>query len=258
MATYKKRGYKAKEVNIDSTDEVEFNEQDSTTAEVFSTLDDSANKTEEWVSKNQNYILGVIGAIAVGVLGYLAYDQFVKKPQEADAGNEMFYAMQYFNEALQNPVAQDSLYNLALKGGNGKYGLIDVIDNYGGTESANLASYAAGMSYLNTQKYQEAIDYLSDYTAKDAITDAIAKGGMGDAFMQLNQPEDALGYYEKALSANTNEYSTPMFLQKAGVAALELNKNDAALKYFERIKKEFAKSPEASLVDAYIAMAKNK
>lgn len=258
MATYKKRGYKEKEVKIDHSDDVNFDEKDSTTAEVFHTLDESANRTEEWVSKNQNYILGVIGAIALGVLGYLAYDQFVKAPKEADAGNEMFYAMQYFNSALQNPAAQDSLFNLALKGGNGKYGLIDVIDNYKGTESANLATYAAGMSYLNTQKYQEAIDYLSDYTAKDAITSAVAKGGIADAFMQLNQPEDALEYYEKAVEANTNSYSTPMFLQKAATTALELNKNELALKYFQRIKDEFAKSPEASLVDAYIAMAKNK
>lgn len=254
MATYKKRGYKPK----DKAEEIEMQEQESTTAEVFSTLNEGANRTEEWVSKNQNYILGVIGAIAIGVLGYLAYDQFVKKPKEADAGNEMFYAMQYFNQALQNPVAQDSLYNLALNGGNGKYGLVDVIDNYGGTQNANLATYAAGMSFLNTQKYQEAIDYLSDYKANDAMTGALAKGGIGDAFMQLNQAEDALGYYEKAIAANDNSFTTPLFLQKAGTTALALNKGEKALQYFQRIKDEFASSTEAAMVDVFIAMAQNK
>ena len=170
----------------------------------------------------------------------------------------MFYAMQYYNQALQSTTAQDSLYNLALNGGNGKYGLVDVIDNYKGTESANLATYAAGMSFLNTQKYQDAIEYLGDYSAKDAMTGALAKGGIGDAFMQLNQPEDALEYYEKAIADNANSYTTPLFLQKAGNTALELNKNDLALKYFQRIKDEFSKSSEANMVDAYIAMAKNK
>ncbi len=257
MATYKKRGYKAKEVKIETTDEVEFNEQDSTTAEVFNTLEESASKSEEWVSKNQNYILGVIAVIAVGVLGYLAFEQFVKKPKEAEAGNEMFYAMQYYNQALQSTTAQDSLYNLALNGANGKYGLIDVIDNYGGTQNANLATYAAGMSFLNTQKYTEAIDYLEDYSSEDVITNAMAKGAVGDAFMQLNQPEEALGYYEKAINSNSNKFTTPMFLQKAGVTALELGDKDVALKYFERIKEEFADATEANMVDAYIAMAKN-
>ncbi|MBU2996503.1 tetratricopeptide repeat protein [Cellulophaga baltica] len=257
MATYKKRGYKAKEVKIETTEEVEFNEQDSTTAEVFNTLEESASKSEEWVSKNQNYILGVIAVIAVAVLGYLAFEQFVKQPKEAEAGNEMFYAMQYYNQALQSETAKDSLYNLALNGANGKYGLIDVIDNYSGTQNANLATYAAGMSFLNTQKYTEAIDYLENYSSDDIVTNAMAKGAIGDAFMQLNQPEDALGYYEKAASANANDFTTPMFLQKAGVTALELGDKSAALNYFERIKEEFASSTEANLVDAYIAMAKN-
>jgi len=258
MATYKKRGYKEKEVKIDGNDNVDFNDTDSTTAEVFNTLDQGASKTEEWVSKNQNYILGVIGAIAVGVLGYLAYNQFVAQPKEIEAGNEMFYAMQDFNQALQNTAAQDSLYNLALKGRNGKYGLVDVVDNYKGTKNANLATYAAGMSYLNTQKYQEAIDFLSDYNADDAMTGALAKGGIGDAFMQLNQLEDALNYYEKAIAINNNSFTTPLFLQKAGTTALELNKGEVALNYFQRIKDEFSKSPEAAMVDVYIAMAKNK
>lgn len=257
MATYKKRGYKAKDVKIDGDDNVNFNDTDSTTAEVFNTLDEGASKTEEWVSKNQNYILGVIGAVALGVLGYLAYNQFVSEPKEVEAGNEMFYAMQDFNQALQNTAIQDSLYTLALNGRNGKYGLIDVVDNYKGTKNANLATYAAGMSFLNTQKYQEAIDYLSDYKANDAVTGAMAYGGIGDAFMQLNQPADALDYYEKALEANTNSFSTPLFLQKAGTTALELKNGAVALKYFQRIKDEFAKSSVANNVDVYIAMAKN-
>ena len=64
MATYKKRGFKPK----NKEEEAQLQEHDSTTAEVFNTLDESASKTEEWVQKNQNYILGVIGVIAVGVL----------------------------------------------------------------------------------------------------------------------------------------------------------------------------------------------
>ena len=73
MATYKKRGHKPK----NKKEELLQEQHDSTTAEVFSTLDESASKTEAWVSKNQNYILGIIGVIALGVLGYLAYDNFV-------------------------------------------------------------------------------------------------------------------------------------------------------------------------------------
>jgi len=87
MATYNKRGYKNSknaEVDVQAHDE-------STTAEVFSTLDESAGKTEAWVSKNQNIILGIIAVVAVGVLGYLGYEQLVQQPKEAIASNELFY-----------------------------------------------------------------------------------------------------------------------------------------------------------------------
>ncbi|MBT9188953.1 MULTISPECIES: tetratricopeptide repeat protein [Zobellia] len=252
MATYKKRGFKPK----DKAEEQEVTEQESATAEVFSTLDESASKTEAWVADNQNYILGIIGVIAVGVLGYLAYAQFVEKPKETNAANEMYYPQQYFDQALNSPTAKDSLYTLALNGAEGKYGFLDIIDEYSGTKAANLANYSAGMAYLNMQKYQEAISHLEDFSSEDDILGALAKGGLGDAFMQLGQPEDALGYYDKAIAHSNNNYTTPKFLYKAGVTALELNQNDKALKYFQRIKDEYSSSDEARTVDAFIGMAK--
>jgi len=253
MATYKKRGFKPK----NKVEEQQLSEQESTTAEVFSTLDESASKSEEWVSKNQNYILGVIGVIAVGVLAYLAYMQFVQNPKETSAANEMYYPQQYFDEALNNEVAKDSLFDLALNGAEGKYGFLDIIDEYSGTKAANLANYSAGMAYLNMQKYQEAITHLESFSSEDAVLGALGTGGLGDAFMQLGQPEDALGYYEKALAHSDNEYTAPKFLYKAGLTAMELNQNDKALQYFERIKNDFSSSDEAGTIDAFIGMAKS-
>ncbi|PHQ62028.1 MAG: hypothetical protein COC08_02645 [Maribacter sp.] len=253
MATYKKRGFKPK----NKAEENQFNEQESTTAEVFSTLDESASKTEEWVSRNQNYVLGVIGVIAISVLGYLAYNQFVQKPLEASAANEMYYPQQYFDQALSSTTERDSLYNLALNGAEGKYGFLDIIEEYPGTKAASLANYSAGMAYLNMQKYQESIGLLENFSSDDAILGALAKGGLGDAFMQLDQPEDALGYYEKALAHDVNDYTTPRFLYKAGLTALELDQNDKALQYFQRIKDEFSSSDEARTIDAFIGMAKS-
>lgn len=258
MATYKKRGYKPKH-QVDDLTEVEIDDSDSTTKEVFETLDQSASKTEEWVAANQNYILMFIGAIAVVVLGYLAYNQFVTKPKEAEAANEMFYPQQYFDQALNAAGAQrDSLFTMALNGGEGKYGFLNIIEEYSGTKAANLASYSAGMSYLQMQKYQEAIDYLEDFSSDEAVLGALAKGGIGDAFNQLGQAGDALDYYEKALAFEANDFTTPRFLNKAGIAAMDLGQNDKALGYFQRIKNEYPNTNEGRSVDAFIGMVENK
>ncbi len=247
MATYKKRGYKPK-TKKEKEDVVEEN---STTAEVFNTLDEGASKTEEWVVKNQKYLLGVIGAIAIVVLGYLAYNKLVAQPQGKDAMNEMYTAKKYFDDAVSG-ISSDSLYTMALNGGEGKYGMLDIINEYGGTPAANLANYYAGMSYLNLKDYKNAVTYLSDFSSDDKMLGPISKGGIGDAFVQLDQKEDALDYYEKALTANINDFTTPLYLMKAARVAIDLGQNDKALGYLKRIKSEFSSSTEATQVDVLI------
>ena len=251
MATYKKRGYKPKT----QKEKVEAIEEESTTAEVFNTLDESASKTEEWVIKNQNYIYGIVGVVAFLLLAYMGYNKFIAEPKAEDAMNEMTQAQNYFDEALNATTQKDSLFTLALEGGAGKFGMLDIISEYGSTPAGNLASYYAGMSYLNMNKYQEAIKYLSDFSSDDLMLSPIAKGGIGDAFVQLNQLEDGLGYYEKAISDNTNEYTTPLYLKKAAIVAMNLGQSQKALDYFNRIKSEFSTSDEAKDIDKFIGKA---
>jgi TolA-binding protein len=253
MATYKKRGYKPQ----NKEEREEQVEDQSTTAEVFNSLDEGANKTEEFVAKNQNIILIVIGVIAVVVLGYLAYERFVVAPNEEAATNEMYQAQSYFDDALIAPsTTKDSLFNLALNGGEGKYGFLDIADEYSSTDAGNLANYYAGMAFLNTGKYKEAISSLEDFSSDDLILAPLAKGAIGDAFLQLNQAEEALGYYESAASMNANEFTTPKFLLKAGITAIELGKADAAVKHLTELKDKYATSTEASQVAVYLGQAK--
>ncbi|MBP2832349.1 tetratricopeptide repeat protein [Aquimarina sp. U1-2] len=252
MATYKKRGYKPK----NKAEEVEQTEDNSTTAEVFNTLDEGASRTEEWVAANQKYILGIVGLIAAVVLGYLGYQKFIQEPKEQEAANEMFQAQQYFDNAVNgNSVVRDSLYILALNGGEGKYGFLEIIENYGSTKAANLANYYAGFSYLNMNKYQEAISYLDNFKSDDEMLGPLALGGIGDAFSQLDQVEEALGYYEQAANLKTNEFTTPKFLLKAAITALAVNKPEVAITHLERIKEEFPKSVEANQADVHLGRA---
>ena len=250
MATYNKRGGKPK-TKADKQAQIEDN---STTAEIFKNLDEGASRTEAWVEKNQKPILGFIVVVAVCVLGYFAYDQYIKGPKETEAMNEMFQAQNYWEQALTSP-AKDSLYNLSLQGGEGKYGFIDIIDNYGGTKAANLAHYYAGMAYLNTNKYQDAIAQLDKFSSDDEILAPLAKGAIGDAFAQLGQNEDALKYYEEAATMRTNDFTSPRFLLKAGIAAMSLNQNDKALAHFKKIADDFPKSAEAAKAEIYTGRA---
>ncbi|WP_010521433.1 tetratricopeptide repeat protein [Aquimarina agarivorans] len=264
MATYKKRGYKPKAVKETVENEVEDNiaseDIESTTAEVFNTLDETANKTEEWVAANQKYIFGVVGALALVALAYIGYDRFVKQPKEIEAANEIFQAQKYFNQAQEASSTQkDSLYNLALNGGEGKLGLIDVVDQYGGTKTANIANYYAGISYLKIKDYKQAIDYLDNFKSEDYILQAIAYGALGDSFAQLEKEgvsSEAISYYNKAANLNKNSFTTPMFLLKAAKMAIASGDTNTAIKNLETISSEYPKSNENSEVEILLAKAK--
>lgn len=256
MATYSKRGYKApkEKAGKDSAENINIDEKDSATAGVFSTLDETASKTEAFVAKNQNFIIGIVGAVALVTIGYLVYQKFIAEPKQVEAANEMFVAQQNFQQATDG-VASDSLYKLSLNGSEGKFGFVKIADEYSGTDAGNLANYYAGMAYLNTGKYTEAIDYLSKFKSEDIVLGALAKGAIGDAYAQNKQPKEALDYYLKAVEANKNDFTTPRFLLKAGKTALELGKKEDALKYFTDIKDNFDASPEAASVDVLIGLA---
>lgn len=252
MATYKKRGSKKSKISSKQTEEI----QESTTAEVFETLNSTASKTEEWVVKYQNVILTFIGIVAFGVLGYLGYQNYVIEPKTKEAISELNQAQFYFELAV-NSQDSDSLYKRALNGGEGKYGFLDIIKNYEGTTAAKLATYSAGMAYLNIKDYQNAIAYLDQFNSEDVLLGALAKGAIGDAFAQMGQLEEAFDYYVTASNINNNMYSTPKFLYKAAMIGSKLGKDSQALTYLERIDKEFKESQEANMVAVQIAKLKS-
>ena len=168
----------------------------------------------------------------------------------------MFTAQKYFNEALNNDEQSDSLFNLSLNGAEGKFGFLDIIENYSGTPAANLSFYYSGVSYYNLEKFDLAIKNLSSFESNDDILSALAMSTIGDSFIQLNQLEDGLNYFEKALSnANDNSFIKPIILLKSGNIALALNKKSKARNYFQQIKDDFPESQQASTIEINIAQA---
>jgi len=220
--------------------------QDGTEGKIIA-VEEALGKTEQFIEKNQKIIIIVLVILMALVLGYFGIKQFYIKPQETKAHAEMFYAEKYFE--------LDSL-DLALNGDGEHIGFLEVIDNYGITKASNLAKYYTGIIYLKKGKYEEAISYLKDFDSDDQIIGSIATSSIGDAYMELNNADKALEYYLKAVDQNTNNFTSPQNLMKAGFVYEEKNDWGNALKMYERIKKDFFKSQESREIDKYIAKAK--
>jgi len=210
-------------------------------------VEEALSKTERFIEKNQKLLTIIIGGIVIVVLIFFGFKRFYMAPQEKEAKEQMFMAERYFEI--------DSL-NLALNGDGMYPGFLDIIDDYGMTKGANLSKYYAGVCYLKTGNYEEAIDHLKSFKAKDQILGPMAKGAIGDAYMELNQTAKAAGFYMEAADLKDNEFTTPLFLMKAGLTYEILKDYKKALEIYERIKFKYPTSTEARDIDKYIARAK--
>jgi len=256
MATYKKKGYKKEKK---TTDDLSYLSKESTTAEVFTSLDEGASKLEQFLEKNQKWIFTGLLAIIVLVGGYMWYDNNVIKPKEKEAINNLVTAQNYFDKALNEKEDETKIkeyFDKALNGADGKYGFLQVNEKFSGTKAGNLTNYYIGMIYFKNGDYKNAVSYLSKFNSDDAILNPMAKGTIGDAFVELEQFDDALKYYEKAAKASDNEFTTPMYYFKAGKIALKLGDKAKAKKYFEIIKEKYPDSKQGKNIDMYLMQAK--
>jgi len=216
------------------------------TKDPIANVEDALSRTEFFIEKNRNILLGVLAGLIIIVGGFLAYRQYVVKPKEAEAEAAMFRAEIYFEK--------DS-FQLALNGKGATEGFLAIIDQYGGTKSGNLAHYYAGISYLQTGKFQEAIDQLSEFQSDDILVSSMALGAKGDALMELNKVDEAIDQYVKAAGKNENSFSSPIYLMKAGMAYEDKGEYEKALEIYKKVRTDFFQTNEGRESEKYIARA---
>lgn len=218
-----------------------------TAATSVETVENALTRTEHFIETNQKSLTIIVLAIVVVVGGYLGYKKLYLAPMEEKAQSQIFAAEQYFEK--------DS-FKLALNGDGNYLGLIQIIDKYGPTETANLAHYYAGISYRGLGNYNEAIKHLKKFNAGDLMVTPIAFGAIGDCYVELNNLSEGVDYYKKAATYRENDFTTPLFLKKAGIIYEDLKKYDDAIELYEQIKVKYPKSTEARDIEKDLTRVK--
>ncbi len=211
------------------------------------TIEESLSKTESFIVENQNTISIVVGIIVVVILAYFGFQKYYLEPQNAEAQEQMYPAQQFFEA--------DSL-DKALSGDGNSIGFVQIAEDYSLTKAGNLANYYAGLSYLKKGQFDLAIDYLENFESNDHIVASMASGAIGDAYMEKGDISSAISYYLEAAHRDKNDFTTPLFLFKAGNVYEIDKKYSDAVEVYNEIKTEFPLSNEARDIDKYIARSK--
>lgn len=203
------------------------------------------NESQDFFTQNRNMIFTIAGLLTLLVVGFVIYKFMFQAPKEEAAKAAIYKAeMQFqrdsFAVALEYPNAEAE-------------GFLDIIENYGGTKTANLAKLYAGISYLNLGRYDDAIEYLESHSAGGTYGAILKNGNLGDAYSEKNEMSQAITFYEKATKATEDDLLTPYYLYKLGLLAKKNGDNAKALSALQRIKDSFPDSEEGRKVSPIIA-----
>jgi len=202
--------------------------------------------TENFFEKNKNiFIYGGIGIIVL-ILGFVGYQKFVSEPKEIESQEQVWNAIY----DLQN----DSL-DIAAEGSGDYPGFEEIASDYSGTSGGNIANYSMGIIEMNKGNFQEALDYFKNADFDDVVVGTLCIGLQGDCYVELDDNETAVDYFEKAAKREPNEFTSPMFLMKAGLTYEELGQFDDAIRVYTKIKDEYPTTAEGRDIEKYIARA---
>ena len=220
-------------------------ETKGTQIQEFENVQNALSKSEAFVEKNQKPLLYGFAAIILIVSAVIGYQNYFLVPKEKEAQELVFRAEQHFK--------RDS-FELALHGDGENLGFLAIIDEFGRTSTGDLARAYAGISYKALGDYEKAISYLKNFDAGDMALTPAVKGAIGDCYLELEEKEKAIAFFQKAAAAN-NDVVSPVYLQRTGLVYLSMGEYKKALSAFEEIKNKYASSQQAQDIDKYIQLA---
>lgn len=203
-------------------------------------------RTELFFDKNKKAVtIGAVALLAV-VGGALGYKKFVTDPH-AKTANELIWKAQYYFEI-------DSL-DLAI-GGDGNFpGFENIATKYGSTPAGELANFYLGVCYQEKGEWETALNFYKKADLNDDVLRVMAEGNQGDVLVELGKPDEAVQKFEKAADLVKSDYTTPMFLMKAGIVYQQKGDWKNAAKCFGRIGTDYPASPDANDAKKYAARA---
>lgn len=211
-------------------------------------IEEVVGKSEAFILKYKMQIILAIAAIVVLVGGSIMYQTFVSEPRAKEASEAIFQAQTYF-------AAQD--FEKALNGDEqGNMGFLQIIDEFGGTPTENVANAYAGLALAQTGRYEEAIPYLKAFDGDDKMVAPGVLSALANCYANKGDFSAAASKFIEAAKAADNNTVSPYCLLQAGLIYEKEGNKAEALKVYTEIKEKYFASMQAMEIDKYINRVK--
>lgn len=187
-------------------------------------FNDSLSSIEQKVEENKKYVYWTGGAVlAIVVLA-------------------LIYIYGFRNPGIKNAKEDISKADMELFQGNDSLALKDyekVAGEYNNSAS-NRANLNAAILLYQKGKYQEAADYLNDFSAKGNLVGPASQSLLGDCYVNLKKYDDAVKAFDKAISLSKDNVDyTPLFMMKKATVLRAQKKYADEAAVYQTIKDKF-------------------
>ena len=198
-----------------------------------------------------------LGAVVVFILGFLSYRQFMWKPENEKSKGSYYVALNAVQNEKLNTAVADTGKASAQKDPIKK--LQSSVKKYDGKIGGEVSKYLLATQYMRKGKFKEALTLLENVSVEDTYVSAMVIGLQADCHSELKDFDRAYSLYQEAALKNENDFTSPMYLYKAGIHAEKLNKSKEAKSCYEKIAVQYPKSffAKEKGLDAYIARTSN-
>ena len=185
----------------------------------------------------------IFSGLLIIMLGALAYYQFIWKAKNNESKNAYWKGLNY---------AEKDSTNLAITE------LTKAKKKYDGYIGGELAQFVLARQFMAKGEFKKALKELDEVKLDDTFLSAMRLGLTGDCQSEMKDYKKAIETYLEASETNINDYTTPMYLFKAGLHAEKINDFKKATEHYTKIRDEYPAYANQKTIDKYIARASGK
>jgi len=197
--------------------------------------------------KNFNYGLTALVVLVIAVIIFINNRRANNEKAATELGKVFTIYDAGSNDSRQYKIAVDGQPE------RGIMGLRSIVDNYGSTESGEIARFYLAGAYYNLGNYDDALKSYDSFSSSNDLLAAAALAGMGNCREAKHEYEKAATSFEKAAGKISNAINTPDYLNSAARCYGLAGEKEKAVSLFKRLKKEFPKTTYAREADRYIS-----
>ncbi len=207
--------------------------------------DISGEKIKEQFRSNKTVrlITLIMSILIILTLGYFLYRQFIFSPAEEKSNKNYWVGLNYASKDSTDLAIEE----LKLQ-----------VNKYDGKKGGEISQFVYARQLMNQGLFEEALKELKKVDISNTFLSAMTEGLQADCMSELENYEEAYTKYINAAKISNNEFTTPMYLMKAGLCAEETKNFDKATEAYEEIKNNYTAFGSQKSIEKYIARAKNK